>query len=101
MSLFRLILTLVNSVKRRREFELIDLAWKEHVLRADSDPQLHWWIDIFDAARNKIPSARPHITKPLPPSLPQQTTTKTQPSVGTINNNNKNTNSNTKNNNNN
>lgn len=64
ISLFRHKLTLVNSLKRRREFEIADVAGKLHMLRAQSDAELHCWLQLFDRARNKIPPAQPIL--PLP-----------------------------------
>lgn len=64
ISLFRHKLTIINSQKRRREFEITDLAGKVHILRADSDAQLHCWVQLFEHARNKIPPAHP-IASPM------------------------------------
>ncbi|CAN8069866.1 unnamed protein product [Agarophyton chilense] len=64
ISLFRHKLTIINSIKRRREFEITDAAGKLHVLRAGSDAEMHWWLHIFTSARNKIPPAKP-IAQPF------------------------------------
>jgi hypothetical protein len=57
----------VSASKRKRELDLVDAAGKTHVLRADSDAQLHWWIQVFAIARNKIPPAKPFVPPPAPP----------------------------------
>ncbi|KAI0561962.1 Pleckstrin like protein [Gracilaria domingensis] len=59
ISLFRHKLTIINSIKRRREFEITDAAGKVHMLRAGSDAEMHWWVQIFTTSRNKIPPAKP------------------------------------------
>lgn len=59
ISLFRHKLTIINSIKRRREFEIQDASGKLHLLRAASDAELHWWVQTFDHARKKIPPAQP------------------------------------------
>lgn len=73
ISLFRHKLSIVNSIKRRREFEIVDAAGKVHVLRAGSDAELHWWVQLIDSARKKIPPAQP-----INPSLSLRST----PDVG-------------------
>lgn len=67
ISLFRHKLVVINSIKRRREFEVTDLAGKVHVLRAASDAELHWWVQLFGHARNKIPPAHPIATPTVSP----------------------------------
>lgn len=57
-------------MKRRREFEITDLATKVHVLRADSDAELHWWVQLFEHARKKIPPAHPIAHLPAPTENP-------------------------------
>lgn len=59
ISLFRHKLTIINSIKRRREFEILDATGKLHLLRAASDAELHWWVQLFNQARKKIPPAKP------------------------------------------
>lgn len=59
ISLFRHKLTIVNSIKRRRELEITETAGKLHVLRAETDGEMHWWVQVFGIARNKIPPAKP------------------------------------------
>lgn len=79
ISLFRNRLTLINTVKRRREFEVIDNSNKLHILRADSDAELHWWLQLFAHARNKIPPAHPIAPLSIPPStIPNTSTTPKQ-----------------------
>lgn len=69
ISLFRHKLSIVNTIKRRREFEILDAAGKLHILRAGSDAEMHWWVQMFTIARNKIPPAKP-IAPPLVTSDP-------------------------------
>jgi phospholipase DDHD1 len=68
ISLFRNTVSVpsMSASKRKREVDLVDAVGKSHVLRADSDAQLHWWIQVFAIARNKIPPAKPFV--PIPPS---------------------------------
>jgi hypothetical protein len=59
ISLFRNKVTVAHSPKRAREIDLIDASAKTHVLRAETDAQLHWWLQVFAFARNKIPPPKP------------------------------------------
>lgn len=59
VSLFRHNLIVLNTAKRPREFEITDHAGRLHVLRAGSETEMHWWIQAFSVARNKIPPAQP------------------------------------------
>ncbi|PXF47208.1 Phospholipase DDHD1 [Gracilariopsis chorda] len=68
ISLFRHKLSIVNSLKRRREFEITDAGGKVHVLRAGSDAEMHWWVQLFTISRNKIPPAKP-IAPAVPPAM--------------------------------
>lgn len=71
ISLFRHTLNVINSIKRRREFEITDQAGKVHVLRAGTDAEMHWWVQVFGIARNKIPPAKPiahSLSEPQPDS---------------------------------
>eukprot|EP00178_Gracilaria_changii_P016686 TRINITY_DN479_c3_g1_i2.p1 TRINITY_DN479_c3_g1~~TRINITY_DN479_c3_g1_i2.p1 ORF type:complete len:675 (-),score=136.59 TRINITY_DN479_c3_g1_i2:9484-11508(-) len=65
ISLFTHKLVIINTIKRRREFEITDASGKLHVLRAGSDAEMHWWVHTFTNSRNKIPPAKP-IAQPLP-----------------------------------
>lgn len=80
ISLFRHKLTVINTIKRRREFEITDAAGKVHVLRAASDPELYWWIQTFTVARNKIPPAKP-IPNPNITSPQKENTSATVPTT--------------------
>lgn len=59
INLFRHKLTLVNTLKRRREFEIAEASGKVHVLRAATDAELHWWVQLFNLATRKVPPAQP------------------------------------------
>lgn len=59
ISLFRHKLMIVNSIKRKMEFEITEASGRVHVLRANSDSEMLRWARLFETAKNKIPPARP------------------------------------------
>lgn len=83
ISLFRNRTTVAATPKRPREIDLVDIAGKTHALRADSDAQLHWWIQVFAIARNKIPPAKPIATAPPPASTRSASSHSAEPAAST------------------